>query len=147
MDPVEDGRMKVLPVQYVCWEEDKEGLELEKANAFFRDGSWVVSVCTCSLLLPAKQRPESSPPLPRCLEEWHAVAPRWRNTCVLGVPSFWHQCGRIDKISIYISNAQPQEPCNYLMMLFNDSALFKAHWGNLQSMSWLHVIQTIKQVN
>ena len=57
---------------------------------------------------------------------------RWsftEGTSVSGVPSFYYQCGCTDKISIRISNTQPQEPCNYLMILFNDHACFKAYWG------------------
>lgn len=50
-------------------------------------------------------------------------------TSVSGAPSFCYQCGCTDKISIGISNTQPQEPCNYLMILFNDRARFKAYWG------------------
>lgn len=34
---MEDGRTEALSVKCVCWAEDKEGIELEKANAVFRD--------------------------------------------------------------------------------------------------------------
>lgn len=42
---MEDGRMEALLAKCVYWEEDKEGIELEKANAVSGTGA---HVCPCA---------------------------------------------------------------------------------------------------
>lgn len=77
-----DGAREALPVKCLYWKEGKESMQLEESSAFSRDWGRGVPLCSFTLLLPAKQRPGSTPQ-PCCLAEQGSA----EGTSISGVPS------------------------------------------------------------